>query len=440
MMLATLVIATVLITLSIKVTSTSMQKRANTRKRLKARFAAESGISYAQARLHHAQQMGDLRVLNGVSKKMDSNTYFELEVELDRGFFNVTSIGHHLEKKHRVQALLGNRAPDLTQKAFVLEKSSHELYASGSTHIEGDAVLPQGMVISRSLHGEPAAKKPVVSGKIAASEQLRKPDWNLFYEQEMHAFLKQAHQIQYGINKLPKGKPMKNNPQSRILELKGRTIRCQVPLKIPGELKEIRGPGVILCKGSLEWTQQVDLIKNVWLVLDGDIHIQTEMAFQANLLATGNIKVSGKLQGSGSIFSLSAIELSGGTKLTLPTTIGLIYNSELSPKTPKQLILGKAEILGTVFAFKKTTQQWLPWIQVEPECQFTGYLITNGQTQLKSAMKGFVYTGELVSRAGAQQFLNWMKSIDIKRQQDRIQWALPPGMGEEVEVLTWLQR
>lgn len=438
--IVTLLTISILVSFSIRAVYSAMAYRAVERNNFRARLAAESGVAFAQARLHNAVQMGDVSALNHARQRIKDGSSFQLQVGFDRGFVNVRSQGQFADSIYVVEALIGSQPSAALKNALVIESSSHELYASGSTSITGNVLLPNGFLIPKSLHGESAAKQPIVQGEIRPFNAAARPQFKWLFETHVINILKQANQIQYGMAQFPNGKPQEGNPELRVLELEGQTLRLKSPVEWPKDLVEIRGPGTLLCKGDLILEKPINLTQNVWLVVDGKIEFSEPVWVEASLIASGTISSRKSLKGSGCLMSLNAIQLNGDTQLHMPTTLMLSYSPELSPPTPKQIVVNQASIVGLFIAWQQPGTNWNPRIQIGQGCDIKGYIFTNGQTELLSPITGVAYTHEILSHAGAQPFLNWLKSIQIDRDAKAVHWALPPAIGGNLAVAQWIKR
>lgn len=430
--LATLVICTLMAAVLINLAATRRAEGTGYEAMQKARLSAESGIAYADAFISGIRTIREAESLNGHRETMNGEQRFELQAVYRQGYLWVRSRGFYGEISYTVEAYLGHRLPVPAEAALVVASVPFdEMFVSGSTKIQGDLILPKVKLEPKALHRLPAASDRFLEGYLERYPINGVPLGKPFLIESARRDLKDAQTLLFGAESFP---------EDEVWNLAGQEHNFKGDITLPETLKRIQGPGKIKINGSLTLNGQIEILGHAELIVSGDITISEARAkINAAFIAGNNFSARGSFEGTATILARQNLSLLAGCKLSAGSVAGLIQVPEMTTTGLPVLLINGAQFDGVLFSWDE--RAWTaPIIRIESGSRCSGYVLGSGKVDLRAPFRGHVRCHELVAMEGAQMFTNWMKNLEINRDPEQINWALPLGFGETGTTLTWVKR
>lgn len=426
--LMVLVICMVLTTFSLQNMSRAKRKHFERYHQTKAVWAAESGLAYARSYLENLHQWGELGGIDGKTLNWETEQTAIISAQEMLGFVKLTVIGRCGSRKHQVSAYIGQRPSKTMQHQLVIAEGPTPFFASGPTRIEGSAVIPNGQLVAKQLHGIAASKYPIVLGDLIAFDADHQFHPKPFSKDKIVREILAARAI------LPTTQSAL--PKNDVWELAGKTISIGGDLKLPQHIKTIKGPGSLRIAGQFEVHHDLTLASLATVVCGQSFLSTAALKLHGTILTGKNLVMEGSATGTGMLMGAEKMSFSKNVNLALPSWIWLAPLKPLNPKGRSSLLF-EGTIQGILASSAETQNQSL--IRVRPTAKVTGMILAHDRLILETPMKGHVWARRFETLRGARNFKNWLNGVQISQPETPLH-AVPFGFGEGTAILGWEQR
>ncbi|MBI1806234.1 MAG: hypothetical protein HYR76_04180 [Ignavibacteria bacterium] len=414
--------------------------------RLKAEYAAESGIIKSIAQLHSESDLSSVTRLTRRTYLMPDESEAQVEIIPWGAFVVVRAEGRFHAFTTTRTAIVADHPSNVFNNALVFANPSHQLVMTGLSSIEGNVIVGQPGVTIGNLRNYTSPLKILVKGTI---EKKQNPELPVFdpphLKQQLELFLR-----------LLSGKTLAGQVDDPTVVRLSAKDHLTLSTTISDSTKHVFVNGDVVINDSItrrEIPLYIAVSGKVTLRKNSQIHGLIAIISSSDIIVEPDAGVDQAL-----LCSRRSILLQEGTRISAQMIAPSIVVHKRSAVQYSSLLLStlmdpldtlKQDITledgVTVEGFVAMSSVHLdprsePLITVRPNASVTGAIYSTTKVSLDGSVIGTVMTKDFYFYEEPTMYLGWLRSAMINRSKLPEGFFVPPGLSDEVnlDVLDWL--
>jgi cytoskeletal protein CcmA (bactofilin family) len=414
--------------------------------RIKAEYAAESGINKCLAQLSHSDNPSSRAQYQQTTYLMQDGGEAQVELFPWGAFLAVRSEGKCSSLKTTRVAIIADHPSTAFDNALILANASHQLLLAGTASIEGDVVVGRPGATVGNLKDYTSPVSLQIRGRIKKEEIPGLPAFDPPQLRQQLSLFHQLITIQESRLFPDSADVVRQSSQGKIAPstlITGRTKQVLIDgdCAISDTMIRREQPLVIAVTGNVTIGRHARVRGLVSLVSSSHIVVEAGVSLdQAILCAKDSITLEEGVHLSGQLIA-PFIRLRKGAVLTYPSLL-LSTPLSLSDSSFQGIVLdADTKVEGSVILHASLViPPDEPLIVLAPLATVIGAVYSNSRVSLDGTVIGTVMTRNFYFYMAPTTYLGWLRSGHINRAKLPEGFLVPPGLVEEPHcgVLDWL--
>lgn len=292
----------------------------------------------------------------------------------------------------KVSILLGYRKKD--KVALELYQTDSKLKLAGNTFINGEAVVPYGIIERANISGKPFSRKKVTTGRVVFSPKKRtKKELDFSFQSGSQA-------------------PVKFNDSGELL------VSFLEPSKVisANEMRKFKS-----------------ISGHVIIESNSAVYIRRSMKLNNVIVKAPYVEIESGFVGSVQVLARDSILVERGAKLEFPSA--LILKGAGQEKT-HIVIEENAQVQGVVFLLNDKQDLRKQYVKFNKGSVMMGQIIVHGLLSLEAEVYGEIFAYKLISNTKSSVYYNTLIDAKIDALKYKEYSVFPSG--DKAEILSYL--